>query len=161
MGRIRSIASCDIDSSYKLITMYSSHGPGHGPTKSPQKKTSESTTCPTGTIPLIKPPSSLSTLLPSHAETMVLKIRLARFGKRNAPFYNIVVAQARFVSYPFPFHPPFPYTPPIPYQSSRAPLFSLALSIYINIRTLLTPPISFPHKQISAQQQTSRSPRHL
>ena len=26
---------------------------------------------------------------------MVLKIRLARFGKRNAPFYNIVVAQAR------------------------------------------------------------------
>ncbi|KAL8952934.1 MAG: hypothetical protein Q9183_007362, partial [Haloplaca sp. 2 TL-2023] len=26
---------------------------------------------------------------------MVLKIRLARFGRRNAPFYNIVVAQAR------------------------------------------------------------------
>ncbi|KAI9820054.1 MAG: 37S ribosomal protein S16, mitochondrial [Phylliscum demangeonii] len=26
---------------------------------------------------------------------MVVKIRLARFGKRNAPFYNIVVAQAR------------------------------------------------------------------
>lgn len=26
---------------------------------------------------------------------MVLKIRLARFGKRNAPFYNIVVTQAR------------------------------------------------------------------
>lgn len=26
---------------------------------------------------------------------MVLKIRLARFGKRNNPFYNIVVAQAR------------------------------------------------------------------
>ena len=29
---------------------------------------------------------------------MVLKIRLARFGKRNAPFYNIVVAQARYQS---------------------------------------------------------------
>lgn len=28
---------------------------------------------------------------------MVVKIRLARFGKRKAPFYNIVVAQARFV----------------------------------------------------------------
>ena len=28
---------------------------------------------------------------------MVLRIRLARFGKRNAPFYNIVVAQARYV----------------------------------------------------------------
>ncbi|KAI9814535.1 MAG: 37S ribosomal protein S16, mitochondrial [Thelocarpon impressellum] len=26
---------------------------------------------------------------------MVVKIRLARFGKRNAPFYNIVVAHAR------------------------------------------------------------------
>ncbi|KAI9758765.1 MAG: Ribosomal protein S16, mitochondrial [Chaenotheca gracillima] len=26
---------------------------------------------------------------------MVVKIRLARFGKRNAPFYNIVVANAR------------------------------------------------------------------
>ncbi|KAL8952058.1 MAG: hypothetical protein Q9222_002010 [Ikaeria aurantiellina] len=26
---------------------------------------------------------------------MVLRIRLARFGKRNNPFYNIVVAQAR------------------------------------------------------------------
>ncbi|KIN08064.1 hypothetical protein OIDMADRAFT_91612, partial [Oidiodendron maius Zn] len=26
---------------------------------------------------------------------MVLKIRLARFGRRHAPFYNIVVAQAR------------------------------------------------------------------
>lgn len=28
---------------------------------------------------------------------MVVKIRLARFGRRKAPFYNIVVAQARFV----------------------------------------------------------------
>ncbi|KFY25545.1 hypothetical protein V493_04593 [Pseudogymnoascus sp. VKM F-4281 (FW-2241)] len=26
---------------------------------------------------------------------MVVKIRLARFGRRKAPFYNIVVAQAR------------------------------------------------------------------
>lgn len=26
---------------------------------------------------------------------MTLKIRLARFGRRNAPFYNIVVAHAR------------------------------------------------------------------
>jgi small subunit ribosomal protein S16 len=30
-------------------------------------------------------------------DTMVVKIRLARFGKRKAPFYNIVVAHARFV----------------------------------------------------------------
>ncbi|CAD0093302.1 unnamed protein product [Aureobasidium vineae] len=32
---------------------------------------------------------------------MVLKIRLARFGKRHAPFYNIVVAHARYA-----FDPP-------------------------------------------------------
>jgi hypothetical protein len=31
-------------------------------------------------------------------DTMVVKIRLARFGRRKAPFYNIVVAQARSVS---------------------------------------------------------------
>lgn len=29
---------------------------------------------------------------------MVLKIRLARFGSRRKPFYNIVVAQARYLS---------------------------------------------------------------
>ena len=28
---------------------------------------------------------------------MVVKIRLARFGRRNTPFYNIVVTQARYV----------------------------------------------------------------
>lgn len=28
---------------------------------------------------------------------MVVKIRLARFGRRNSPFYNIVVAHARYV----------------------------------------------------------------
>lgn len=29
---------------------------------------------------------------------MTVKIRLARFGRRNAPFYNIVIAHARLVS---------------------------------------------------------------
>lgn len=29
---------------------------------------------------------------------MVLRIRLARFGNKHSPFYNIVVAQARYVS---------------------------------------------------------------
>lgn len=28
---------------------------------------------------------------------MVVRIRLARFGRRNSPFYNIVVAQSRYV----------------------------------------------------------------
>jgi hypothetical protein len=32
----------------------------------------------------------------SNTSTMVLKIRLARFGKKHAPFYNIVVAHARY-----------------------------------------------------------------
>lgn len=27
---------------------------------------------------------------------MVVKIRLARFGRRNSPFYNIVIAHARY-----------------------------------------------------------------
>jgi small subunit ribosomal protein S16 len=27
---------------------------------------------------------------------MVLRMRLARFGRRNAPFYNIVVSHARY-----------------------------------------------------------------
>lgn len=38
---------------------------------------------------------SNSKITPPQIPSMVLKIRLARFGKRNAPFYNIVVAQAR------------------------------------------------------------------
>lgn len=53
---------------------------------------------------------------------MVLKIRLARFGKRNAPFYNIVVAQARFVSHVFP-------SPALPIQHHEGPLF-IACLIY-------------------------------
>lgn len=35
-----------------------------------------------------------------HLAAMVVKIRLARFGKRNSPFYNIVVAQARYGAHP-------------------------------------------------------------
>ena len=34
------------------------------------------------------------------AKAMVLKIRLARFGKANKSFYNIVVAQARYFHLP-------------------------------------------------------------
>ena len=41
---------------------------------------------------------------------MVVKIRLARFGRANSPFYNIVVAHAR---YDDPLHhtPPFQTSP--------------------------------------------------
>lgn len=49
-------------------------------------------------------PKKFATSLPNSCEyldatshIMVVKIRLARFGRRRAPFYNIVVAQARFV----------------------------------------------------------------
>lgn len=31
-------------------------------------------------------------------DAMVVKIRLARFGRTNAPFYNIVVAHARYAA---------------------------------------------------------------
>ena len=41
----------------------------------------------------------------SQHPTMVLRIRLARFGKKHSPFYNIVVAHARYVSQ---FHPTIP-----------------------------------------------------
>ncbi|CAD6593242.1 MAG: 37S ribosomal protein S16, mitochondrial, partial [Alectoria sarmentosa] len=49
---------------------------------------------------------------------MVVKIRLARFGKRNAPFYNIVVAQARTARNSKPIevlgtYDPIPKPPPL------------------------------------------------
>lgn len=62
-----------------------------------------------------RPPS------PTTTNTMVVKIRLARFGRRKAPFYNIVVAQARYLPSSFspnlpllipPIHPPFHTTIP-------------------------------------------------
>jgi hypothetical protein len=43
-------------------------------------------------------PPQLAALF-QNRNTMVVKIRLARFGRRKAPFYNIVVAQARFVPF--------------------------------------------------------------
>ncbi|KAI9783307.1 MAG: 37S ribosomal protein S16, mitochondrial [Peltula sp. TS41687] len=48
---------------------------------------------------------------------MVVKIRLARFGKRNSPFYNIVVAQARSARNSKPMevlgtYDPIPQPPP-------------------------------------------------
>lgn len=48
---------------------------------------------------------------PTTTPTMVLKIRLARFGRTNAPFYNIVVAHARYL-FPAPLpRPPLPRPP--------------------------------------------------
>ncbi|MCJ1242486.1 37S ribosomal protein S16, mitochondrial [Varicellaria rhodocarpa] len=49
---------------------------------------------------------------------MVVKIRLARFGKANAPFYNIVVAQARSARNSKPMevlgtYDPIPKPPPL------------------------------------------------
>ena len=53
---------------------------------------------------------------------MVLRIRLARFGKKHSPFYNIVVAHARYafnpqylnLSSPQNLRDPRPHTPAIP-----------------------------------------------
>lgn len=56
--------------------------------------------------------SIVVTGLNSHTyyTAMVVKIRLARFGRKNAPFYNIVVAQARLVISTIP-SPPTIYPP--------------------------------------------------
>jgi hypothetical protein len=45
--------------------------------------------------------ADLDTLFTSSSatsDTMVVRIRLARFGRAHSPFYNIVVTQARFVA---------------------------------------------------------------
>ena len=76
---------------------------------------------------------------------MVLKIRLARFGKRNAPFYNIVVAQARYANSVSPLLPT-PEVPPPNHSSTW--------------KTNLTN-TSLPYLQNCPQLQTPRSPRHL
>ncbi|KAG6008453.1 Ribosomal protein S16, mitochondrial [Claviceps maximensis] len=52
---------------------------------------------------------------------MVVKIRLARFGRRNAPFYNIVVAHARTARNSRPLEVLGTYDPvpkPDPYDNS-------------------------------------------
>ncbi|KAM4065374.1 ribosomal protein [Hirsutella rhossiliensis] len=52
---------------------------------------------------------------------MVVKIRLARFGRRNSPFYNIVVAQARTARNSLPLEVIGTYDPvprPDPYDAS-------------------------------------------
>lgn len=66
---------------------------------------------------------------------MVVKIRLARFGRRNSPFYNIVVAHARYVTRSIP---------PAPTLRRRA-MFGV----------LTDPP------QHGAQLPASRGPRHV
>ncbi|KAM0426239.1 hypothetical protein ACHAPT_008590 [Fusarium lateritium] len=52
---------------------------------------------------------------------MVVKIRLARFGRRNQPFYNIVIAQARTARNSRPLEVIGTYDPipkPDPYDNS-------------------------------------------
>ncbi|KAJ4266474.1 37S ribosomal protein S16, mitochondrial [Fusarium torreyae] len=54
---------------------------------------------------------------------MVVKIRLARFGRRNQPFYNIVIAQARTARNSRPLEVIGTYDPipkPDPYDNSGA-----------------------------------------
>jgi small subunit ribosomal protein S16 len=51
------------------------------------------------TSPSHSPPTR-SSATPNPPHKMVLRIRLARFGKKHSPFYNIVVAHARYASIP-------------------------------------------------------------
>lgn len=74
---------------------------GQRATTSAQKIQSTSRTS-SATIP---PPPRLSNL---PRPNMVLKLRLARFGRTNAPFYNIVVAHARYAIFPSLRHAQLP-----------------------------------------------------
>ncbi|CAO1596790.1 37S ribosomal protein S16, mitochondrial [Xanthoria calcicola] len=66
------------------------------PTNVSPTNVSPTNVSPTNINPPNQPKPDLSIPRPGLFQNpMVLKIRLARFGKRNAPFYNIVVAQAR------------------------------------------------------------------
>ncbi|KAJ4210499.1 37S ribosomal protein S16, mitochondrial [Fusarium falciforme] len=58
---------------------------------------------------------------PSPIAAMVVKIRLARFGRRNQPFYNIVIAHARTARNSRPLEVIGTYDPipkPDPYDNS-------------------------------------------
>ncbi|THZ29186.1 hypothetical protein D6C91_01622 [Aureobasidium pullulans] len=62
------------------------------PESSLQRRTYES---PQKESRIVDETSDLAATKHITTHNMVLKIRLARFGKRHAPFYNIVVAHAR------------------------------------------------------------------
>ena len=72
---------------------------------------------------------------------MVVKIRLARFGKTNAPFYNIVVAQARYdiciSSSSFLLPIPLFFAPPR--ALSKSPLTRNAQHVLLKIANLKPP----------------------
>jgi hypothetical protein len=63
---------------------------------SPGKFSARATKSYTSILP--PPPHRANSTAPSRTTAMVLRIRLARFGKKHAPFYNIVVAHARYAS---------------------------------------------------------------
>jgi small subunit ribosomal protein S16 len=65
---------------------------------------------------------------------MVVRIRLARFGKRHRPFYNIVVAHARYVrppcqSQPLAFPPSFNWLTASSFSSHRTARNSKPLEV--------------------------------
>ncbi|TGZ82861.1 hypothetical protein EX30DRAFT_339130 [Ascodesmis nigricans] len=76
---------------------------------------------------------------------MVVKIRLARFGKAHQPIYNIVVAQAR---YGFPPSSTPPSTPPNPSPASLLLNPHPNLSLWrLYVYTKLTLPSSAPQSK--------------
>ena len=79
-------------------------------------------------------PASTST---QTSHIMVVKIRLARFGRRRAPFYNIVVAQARFVLLSSTWSP---------FQASSANPSTGQRETANRLKSLVCPPI--PHSSM-------------
>ena len=90
---------------------------------------------------------------------MVLKIRLARFGKRHAPFYNIVVAHAR---YAYTLYARAQYLLSRIASSTRLDLpYHTALEKrYKEINGILSSNSKLD-TQNRTRQQTSRSSRHI
>jgi hypothetical protein len=99
-----------------------------GPTSEPKVPITQTTNIP-------HHPSQSQSQQPPHIPTqrkMVLRIRLARFGKKHSPFYNIVLTHARYIS-PNPQKQPQPkrektpiLTIPKEQHATRAPSKSSA-----------------------------------
>jgi hypothetical protein len=91
--------------------------------------------------------------------TMVLRIRLARFGKKHAPFYNVVVAHARYVIPRCPQSMRESAKPPPP---ANSPLLHERPMLYHRRHGLHTKTygIRLTVTQNSSQLPPSRSPRN-
>lgn len=127
------------------------------PESSLQRRTYES---PQKESRIVDETSDLAATKHITTHNMVLKIRLARFGKRHAPFYNIVVAHAR---YAYTLRAKAPTTAHA-HLSTSSPSHTLPPRKETESEkrkgknTSLTRSANLQNR---SRQQTSRSPRHI